>query len=71
MGLSLAIMGERRLLAGCETACCQIRAGGRINSGGSPFILEPPPEYIGAVGRNRILFLHGNNLTACLSHYES
>ena len=36
---------------------------GRINSGGSPCILEPTPEYIGAVGRNRILFLYGNSLT--------
>ena len=27
------------------------------NKGGRPYILEHPPLYVGAVGRNRVLFL--------------
>jgi muramoyltetrapeptide carboxypeptidase LdcA involved in peptidoglycan recycling len=34
---------EGILLGGNLSSCCSV--GGRINSGGRPYILEPPPEY--------------------------
>ena len=48
--------GTRRHVTGSETASRQIRAADRTNLGERPYVLEHPPLYAGAVGRNRILF---------------
>ena len=47
--------GKRRHVTGREAVSSQIRAADRIYKGGRPYILERPPLYAGAVGRNRVL----------------
>ena len=48
--------GERNLQTGRKVRGSSLSPPAPMNWGGRPYILERPPSYAGAVGRNRILF---------------
>ena len=57
-GESTDKQGEIRYVTGRKVRSDSIRAGGRMNQGGRPYISERPPFYIGAVGQTLITYIH-------------